>query len=595
VRVEALGYAAVEQQVTVAESERVVLDVSLVRLPRGSITGSVTDTDGMPIEGASVTATGPMDAEATTDGAGSFTLPDLLPGDYALQVAAEGFLPAELTTSVVAGQATEVSVELTPNTVAVLGDVDDVLVDFLRANEVAAEDVGWSLPPGQVERFDVLVVNGGEPSEAEFDGLLEAAAEAEASVVFTGTWGVEEGGIRLLEGYAPELVTVGGHGYGDGAVSITGFDEEHPLFVGLEDPSQLLADDGYYSFVDEYVGFGIGDLAVAERDGGEPLGIGAAYDFTSAGGVHLLLAASAATDLIGPGYGWAEDGKELFLNAIAWASSVEQPLPATPTLSTTADPIGTTMLVTLEGTVEYRTSVSILRDGEMVATATPDRDGSFSVEVGLLEGVNAFTAVATNFAGDSAPSEVVSLTLDTTAPDIGWDTPADHDGSFAADITVAGQAADAHAGVASVSVNGVAADLEADGSWSAPFELDRGVNEIVVQAIDALGNSASETREVRLFPYATSWQVAGERGRGAVIAMVQVTDGSGEPLQVDAAVAEAWRDGLREASDAMVWDAQEERYVGVLGALPRGTYELRARLVVEGWNVTERGPTIRRR
>ena len=595
VRVEALGYEPFETTVTVAESEEVVLDVNLVRLPRGAIAGNVTDPDGIPIAGAVIGLAGPMEGEAITDVTGAFALDDLLPGDYELHVAANGFLPVDVETSVTAGAITELSIELTPNNVAVLGDVDAVLVDFLRAHDVAAEEVDWALPVEAVERFDVLVVNGGEPGEEEFDGLLAAAAEAEASVVFTGTWGVEEGGIRLLEQFAPEAVSVGGQGYRDGAVSITGFDPEHPLFAGLDDPSQPVADDGYYSFLDDYIGISLGQVTVEAREAGAPLGIGAAYDFTSDGGVHLLLSASAASDFIGPGYGWTDDGEALFLNAVAWAATVEQPLPAAPTLSTTADPIGTAPTITLDGTAEYRTTVSILRAGEVIGTATPDRDGTFSLEVGLIEGPNAFTAVAANYAGDSPPSAAVVVTLDTTAPEIGWVTPADGDGSFSAAITVAGQATDTHAGVATVLVNGVAADLESGGSWSAPLELDMGVNAITVEAIDALGNSVSETREVRLFPYSTSWQVAGERGKGAVIGFVQVLDQAGLPLQVDAAILDAWRDGVLVASTAMVWDAAEDRYVGNLGALARGTYVLRARLVVEGWNVTEEGPTIRRR
>jgi hypothetical protein len=191
-----------------------------------------------------------------------------------------------------------------------------------------------------------VIVNGGEPSDAQFDALVAAADAAETSLVFTGTWGVDEGGIRLLEAFGDGDVTVGGHGYGDGTVGIAGFDDAHPLFAGIEDPSALLAEDGYYSALDHYVGPYLADLVVEDV---AETGVSVAYDFRSVESVHLLLSASAVNGLIGPGYGWNAGAERLMLNAIDWAKTVEQVAPATPTLETDAPACGNVADVTVTG------------------------------------------------------------------------------------------------------------------------------------------------------------------------------------------------------------------------------------------------------
>ena len=108
---------------------------------------------------------------------------------------------------------------------------------------------------------------------------------------------------------------------------------------------------------------------------------------------------------------------------------------------------------TVTGRAEFRSKVTLRRDGEPAATAEPARDGAFSSPVTLREGPNELTAVATNYAGESPASTPVTITLDTTGPALTW-TPSDRDGFFAAATTVRGSVSDVHAGVAEVLVNG---------------------------------------------------------------------------------------------------------------------------------------------
>jgi TonB family protein len=69
-----------------------------------------------PLAGADIVLVGPDGREqrVTTDGAGSFTLPELLPGKYKLKISASGFDPFESDEDIVAGDATDVRYRLSP-------------------------------------------------------------------------------------------------------------------------------------------------------------------------------------------------------------------------------------------------------------------------------------------------------------------------------------------------------------------------------------------------------------------------------------------------------------------------------------------------
>ncbi|MGH9244123.1 MAG: hypothetical protein ACRD29_07365 [Acidimicrobiales bacterium] len=453
---------------------------------------------------------------------------------------------------------------------------------------MAVEEVGWETAAAEADRYEVIIVNGGDPSAAEFDALVAAADAGETSLVFTGTWGVRHGGIRLLERFGAGDVAVGDQGYGDGAVGLEGYDPSHPLFAGLENPSAVLEPDGYWSDIASYVGPYLAELVVERHDG--ELGTAAAYDFRTARSLHLLLSTSAVTGLIGPGYGWTADAERLMLNAVAWARTAEQVAPAVPTLTTDADPIVTTPTITVTGTAEFRSTVTVFRGGVEVGTATPGRDGAFAVDVPLVEGPNVLMARATNFAGVSPASNDVTVTLDTTGPEVVW-TPRDSDGFFDPHVTVRGTAVDAYAGATDVEVNGRGVALGADGRFRRRVPLALGENVITVTATDALGNETTEARTVRLFPYDAAWQVAG--GGAALNVFLRITDDAGRSIRVDRVTLEV-RDagGHVVLTLAMRWDAHARRYRATVRDLPPGVYSLRGILDVDGWRViSNAGPT----
>jgi hypothetical protein len=407
IRVSGFGFAPVERVVEVPAAGTVTLDVDLVPLPRGEVTGTVTSVTGEPVAGATLTGTGPMGWTATTGPDGRYTAGDLLEGGYEVTVTADGYLPAGATVTVTAGAPATLDLALRPTDVGVLGDVDGVLTAYLRGAGVPAAELAWGAVP-DLSRYEVLVVNGGSPDAATFGAVLAAADAAEVSLVFTGTWAVDRGGIRLLERYT-DRVTVGAQGYGDGPVRLTGFDPDHPLFAGLGgDPATLIVEGGYYSVLKRYAGRPLADLRVA-RDGAAPVtGLAVGWDWRTAGSVEVLLSASAVTEAVGPGLGWTPEGGRLVVDAIAWARDQVLAPPATPTVEVAA-PVVVTGTVTVGGVAGWPARVTVRRDGAPVATVDAAPDGTWAAEVPLVVGDNALTAVASNLAGGSPESAPVTV------------------------------------------------------------------------------------------------------------------------------------------------------------------------------------------
>lgn len=110
---------------------------------------------------------------------------------------------------------------------------------------------------------------------------------------------------------------------------------------------------------------------------------------------------------------------------------------------------------------------------------------------------NMVRVVATDVAGNTSQDQFV-VTLDTTPPALSLDAPSDGTTVNAASITVSGRATDEH-GVGSVTINGVAAPLLSDGTFTAVVALQDGPNTIRVVATDTVGNPVTATRTLSRF------------------------------------------------------------------------------------------------
>ena len=133
-------------------------------------------------------------------------------------------------------------------------------------------------------------------------------------------------------------------------------------------------------------------------------------------------------------------------------------------------------------------------------------DGTFSVDIGLLEGLNPVTVVATDLVGNMNWVDL-TVEVDTTPPALVVGGPADGANVSEPNVVVFGTA---EAG-ASVWVNGVRAVDSTD--WSVTVSLVEGANTIVVTATDSLGNTATETLVVNYVPpvYVTPEELAAVR------------------------------------------------------------------------------------
>ena len=317
VEVAATGYTGQSREVTVVDHGTVTADFDLAPLPRGELTGLVSDEDG-PVAGATVTGTGAEEWSATTGADGRFRVTGVLDGPYDVQVTAPRHLPAAVTLDYV-GPSMTLDVPMERIDVGVVGDADGALVDFLREEGVAAGPLDWATDL-DLTGYDVVVVNGDggdQVTTAEFDRLEAEARRSGTGVVWTGTWG-DEGGLRVLADH-DDRVTLGADGYGDGVVRLTDLKRRRRLFEGLGDPATILSAGSWWNTIESYDGQRLATQRVALESGGTATGIGAAWDWTSKRDVEVLLASLAATGTTGPDLGWTGAGERLFLNAVELA------------------------------------------------------------------------------------------------------------------------------------------------------------------------------------------------------------------------------------------------------------------------------------
>src|SRR5271163_1671633 len=86
---------------------------------KGTLNGTVVDTTGGAIIGAQVTLTGPFgDQTQTTNGSGSFTYQDLIPGTYKVRIEMKGFRTAEVPdVTINVGRTSAIRVQLEPGSI----------------------------------------------------------------------------------------------------------------------------------------------------------------------------------------------------------------------------------------------------------------------------------------------------------------------------------------------------------------------------------------------------------------------------------------------------------------------------------------------
>jgi len=283
----ATGYYPAEQQVSVDENETVVVNFQLTPNQPGYIEGYVFDANtSQPIEGALVTAVGPMGAfNATTNASGYYQV-EVPPGNYTIYAWKQGYQAGEAQALVGPGEHVVVNftLEPIPPAVVVIGNayaghhIPDILeqagfnvVEYDSASQFL-QDYNSGLVNPAVVVVDHWSSSGGDPGADTVISLLSLAFEGVSIVLldtsYAGTTGgkgvyyhndeVESAlGIPAPDGYSygypsPEYVKV----------NLTEAGLQHPIFQGVpldgdtwfylaDVDNSYYADYLYYAFTDD--------------------------------------------------------------------------------------------------------------------------------------------------------------------------------------------------------------------------------------------------------------------------------------------------------------------------------------------------------
>ncbi|MCM3664939.1 carboxypeptidase regulatory-like domain-containing protein [Mesobacillus subterraneus] len=413
-KVQARGFAEQTKQAKVAElGSSVELNFTLEAIDGSDLNGMITGKKGKePVAGASLTLMPKDDADFKMEIAskedGTFTFENLLPGDYTMNVLAEGYLQ-ETFDVVIGTEDKKFNLELNAFEAAVLGDVNGSLTGLLNEQKLYAEEKAWDIL-GNVGAYDVILVNTGKGTKEQFEQLIKESDEHKTSLVFTGTWGVAEGSIqRLKENQgSPEMDQ---QGYNEGAIYVEAADG-HPLFEGINADNngkvKIHAAKSPYSTFKNYTGIPIASLYVDDESKGDSI----AYEYRSKEHMHLLMSSFAVTNIIGPDYGWTQDGKQLFVNALRWSKDADQEIPEEPTWAKEELMVKNEPAL-IEGSAELGTTINIYEqhgnDVSLLKSVKTRLDGTFSIVLDLDNGSHTLIAEAENFAGKTKALKSMKL------------------------------------------------------------------------------------------------------------------------------------------------------------------------------------------
>ncbi|MGY3715109.1 carboxypeptidase regulatory-like domain-containing protein [Sutcliffiella cohnii] len=417
----ARGYEEKTETVVVENlGESVEANFTLTKLDGMTITGTVINNrTEESITEAKVTLTEVSSSilleELTTNEDGYFEFADLLEGEYEITAHMDGYISVS---TVVVVEEEDITITLAMNAieVAVIGDWNNNLLNFLNSEEVYAEGQDWNVSDN-LGNYELVIVNSNKGTKEELERLIDAAALHEVSIVFVGSW-AGEGSISLLE-KAFSTPILDKHGYNEGAVLLK-LNEQHPIFEGLTDDDgyiEIHANQSPYATYQDLPGKVISNINVD----GDDKGASVAYEFKGTNHMHLYLSSFAVTNIIGPDYGWTEKGKQLFIQSLQFARDAEiedeQPTPTIPAAPTWDESRIQTneSTVTITGKGEVGSIVHIYEEKGKKRTLLESvevlEDGTFSYTDQYGNGNHFLYAQAENEVGLSEWSEKLQLII----------------------------------------------------------------------------------------------------------------------------------------------------------------------------------------
>ena len=337
--VSAFGYVARSLPVALTANEVTQLDVELALTNVGTVAGTITSADdlspqaepGTPLAGATVRLVG-RPRTTTTAEDGSYTLANVEPGTYTLEVGAAGHVRFLVEGVVVTGGETtrrDVRLRSSPN-VGVIDDCQqndgctDKMKGYLAEWGYLPEEIGW----GDTERLaelDLVVANLGDfprldPGAAGLAAFQDAANRAHVPVIWLEQF--QRGSIRHLSQYEGNPATVG-EDRTSGTVEAEVV-AEHPLVAGFSvgERVPIIESNGEHTWFNGYSGTTVANL----RTGSDGVrGSAIAYRGRTASSVDVLFSSFAASFYTWPPVGGepaellTPQAERLFHNALNYA------------------------------------------------------------------------------------------------------------------------------------------------------------------------------------------------------------------------------------------------------------------------------------
>jgi bacillopeptidase F (M6 metalloprotease family)/subtilisin family serine protease len=447
---ETYGYRAKQQTVTIGADETATANFVLEELPKATVTGVVTSQkSGNPIAGATVLLVEDSNIKPVqTDENGNFSI-TAYEGTYTLKILAQDYVGQEMEVTFDEDKSLEIALE--PFFTVPGGEIgyDDGSAENARAFYDAGN--GWavkmSLPEGQKQ----AIVTEGVFQFHDTDWPAPGGTPFAVEVWSSGEDGLP--GEKLAGPIEAEAIR----------------DLNQWTVVDLSEHN-IQVDGDFYMVYIQTVPYPNSPGLATDEDG------------TNAKRSYQLV-----------GGAWepspAEEGNYMIRARVAYG--VAKPAINNPVNGS----ITNEAAVTVQGTASPTTSISLLNNGEEVATADIGEDGTFNIDIELAEGENTLQAVTYVNGEEATESETVTVTLDTIAPDLNITNVKDGDRTNRETLTVQGTVSDAN--LSSVTVNGQQAAVEAEsGTFSKRILLDQGENVIEVVATDGAGNTTTKTLTV---------------------------------------------------------------------------------------------------
>lgn len=313
------GYEQVEETIDFRSGYVMEKEYALDQVGEGELVGNIIDARSKePISDVTIKVQD-TPLETISDDEGGFAFNPIYEGSYELIVEDKGYVTTTATVDIMADKSATVSIQMDPIDVAVLNDYESTVTDLLNSNDVPAEERQWDGVLDDLDKYELLYLNGAyrsggwQPEKDDVDALIEAANQQDVSIIFAGTWGPNYGSIQHLVDYYEDPESVKSDN-SDTTVTLQ-VDQEHPILGDREvgDRVQIIK-NGKANWFNGYSGR---TLATVESQRLGNAGAGISYKPVSENSAHLLLSTHATASWNSPS-DWLQVQHEFLVNSASY-------------------------------------------------------------------------------------------------------------------------------------------------------------------------------------------------------------------------------------------------------------------------------------